>query len=217
MLNFDICAGSVQGTDHKRIGKPNQDAFHYIKTDDIIIGTVTDGCGSTPFAEVGAKLGARLFNNELWTELNLGFFGVSEDEHSFKLELNYQLELLSKKIESTLYNLIRDIQGIDNLNVVAHKYFLFTIVSIIITKHFTAIVTMGDGFYNINGEDFILESENNAPDYITYKLLYPEFNKNFTVQRVIPTQNLKGAIVGTDGCTDIITSQHLKLNGGNDF
>jgi len=55
---FVTSYGSVRGLRSKKLGKNNQDAVAVMHSDDRIVAVVTDGCGSTEHAEVGAKLGA---------------------------------------------------------------------------------------------------------------------------------------------------------------
>src|SRR5262245_65989568 len=57
----------VVGADHRRLDRPGQDAAAIVVAGEIGVAVVCDGCGSTPAAQVGAELGARLTANAIAT------------------------------------------------------------------------------------------------------------------------------------------------------
>jgi len=68
-MTFETACGSVIGTAHLRAGRNGQDGWA-IEHDDAgrTVMVVTDGCGSAPHSEVGAKLGARIVAREILTQ-----------------------------------------------------------------------------------------------------------------------------------------------------
>lgn len=62
---FEIAGGSVIGRDHLLYNKPNQDAYYYEVRDNIIAGVVCDGCGSTPYSQVGSSLASKMIIKKL--------------------------------------------------------------------------------------------------------------------------------------------------------
>src|SRR5688500_2517928 len=57
-MDFVAAAGSIVGRDHVRVHKNNQDGFAIAGHGEILVAAVTDGCGSSKFSEVGARLAA---------------------------------------------------------------------------------------------------------------------------------------------------------------
>ncbi|RKH40422.1 hypothetical protein D7X12_20835, partial [Corallococcus sicarius] len=58
-LPFDVAVGSVQGREHARTGRNNQDAVCVREGEHGLVALVADGCGSQPCSELGAQLGVR--------------------------------------------------------------------------------------------------------------------------------------------------------------
>jgi len=68
--HFQCAGAAIPGTDHTQPGKPAwrncQDAFFLRAEGDVIVGLVTDGCGSSEHSELGAQLGAQIFGQKLF-------------------------------------------------------------------------------------------------------------------------------------------------------
>ena len=72
---FEIAGGTVLGREHLRLGKNNQDAFAFKVVDDYaIMAIVCDGCSAGAHTEVGAKLGASIAIESLFS--NLAEWGI---------------------------------------------------------------------------------------------------------------------------------------------
>src|SRR3989344_5896211 len=63
---FEIATGTIIGSEHKRLGKNNQDASHTTVSPEALIAVVTDGCSASRHSEVGANIGARLVSNAVF-------------------------------------------------------------------------------------------------------------------------------------------------------
>ena len=57
---FEAAAGTIVGTAHLHAGRNGQDGFAIHRRGDVTVAVVTDGCGSSPHSEVGAKIGAAI-------------------------------------------------------------------------------------------------------------------------------------------------------------
>src|SRR5438093_9977994 len=57
---FEAAAGSIVGTAHLHAGRNGQDGFAIHRQGEVTVAVVTDGCGSAPHSEVGAKIGAAI-------------------------------------------------------------------------------------------------------------------------------------------------------------
>ena len=69
---FEVAGGTVIGTDHLAVGRPNQDAYAFRAEGRCLAAVVCDGCGSGARTEVGAALGARLVTEQVLGALRQG-------------------------------------------------------------------------------------------------------------------------------------------------
>ncbi len=193
--SFEVAAGSVQGREHRRLGRNNQDAYYFEWSDQGLVAAVCDGCGSESHSEVGAQLGAILF---VKTVLNLMAYHQS---------LHWE----------TIHNeLLRSFQ-----NVVEHwepdiiaEYCLFTIIGSIITPESVILISLGDGLIVVNGTIKIIGPyANNAPPYLGHSLISEHSISPIQIQAKCSTQNLGSLLIGTDGVEDLIRVEHDPLPG----
>ena len=141
-MNFQSAAGSIVGAAHLRAGRNGQDGFAILRGDECTIAVVTDGCGSSPHSEVGAKLGAHIVARAL-------------------------LEGTASRITDSLREIARSFD--DDIDRAIRDYFLFTIVAAVITPDQTTILSAGDGLFSINGDTTTLGPfDGNAPPYLAY-------------------------------------------------
>jgi hypothetical protein len=139
-MRFESAAGTIAGTSHVRVAKNGQDGFAILREGDRTVAVVTDGCGSAPHSEVGAKLGAQIAARAL---------------------LDGSPESILPKIRSVAQMLA--------LPQAMNDYFLFTIVAAIITPQETTILSAGDGLFAVNGDVHIIGPyPDNAPPYLGY-------------------------------------------------
>lgn len=208
---FEIAGGSVIGREHRLAGRNNQDAYYWMKTDNLIIALVCDGCGSSQYSEVGARLGARLVAevilknaSQLTSQSTVTKDDFSDFLEGVRREALAHLSVLAIAMGSDFKETIND-------------YFLFTVLGAIMTPSITAIFSLGDGIYWINGQMFeIGPFENNEPPYLAYSLvnsslgLPPEFLQ-FQVQNILPTDQVQSLLIATDGIHDFVKSADKKM------
>lgn len=192
---FEIAGGSVTGRDHLLAGRNNQDAYHWIDHDDLLVAVVADGCGSGKFSEVGARLGVRLVTEALRASVKNADPQTCLDQASFSVLMS--LNQVARTMGRPLSQIIED-------------YFLFTIVGIVVAPWGVWIFSLGDGVIVVNGEEIPLGPfQNNAPPYLGYgiRLLDRDHEGSplprFTLNRQIPTGELQSALIGTDGAQNL--------------
>jgi hypothetical protein len=84
---------------------------------------------------------------------------------------------------------------------IIQEFFLFTFLMVVITEARTTVFGCGDGLFAVNGNTTIIESSDNAPDYIGYRFV------DRLVEPVIhfdgPTIEVQSLIIATDGAKQI--------------
>ena len=161
-----------------------QDGIQLFQDETVISGVVTDGCGSTPHPEVGAKLFA--YQLARWARKYNGTIpeaGVHE--------LNATLLLEIGAFAGT--NLTRFRQFIND-------YMLFTVVGVISTPERTVIYGAGDGIWAVNGKVTEIDQDN-QPDYPAYAVLNPENQEKCELKIYWSgaTDEIDSLLVATDG------------------
>lgn len=209
---FEIVGGSVLGWEHRRIGRNNQDAYHWLVTKEAIVALVCDGCGSGVHSEVGAKVGAQLVAQAFLSVLKRMNPATDAD---FWVQVR-QVALLQihdwiSAMGSEYLHILRD-------------YFLFTTVGALITPDQTWTFAIGDGAIALNGELTPLGPfPDNAPPYLTYGLiqdyvegLTPE-DLRFQVHHQVSTAEVQSILLGTDGVLDLVALEDLPLPGKDEL
>ena len=209
---FVATAGSVQGREHVRVHKNNQDGFAIAGTGDTIVAAVTDGCSSSKYSEVGARLAAAWLARCATTYA----VGRSGPERADALG-----QALIDFIGGVCFQMSPGGMPIDDL---LHHYFLFTYLCCVMTREETWIVGQGDGVVSVNGRVRVLDSgPDNAPRYPAYRLADPSRLRGgaSTVAAGRPATLFAGAtadvetvIIGTDGLTDLIERAEEPLSDG---
>ncbi|HUH05017.1 MAG TPA: protein phosphatase 2C domain-containing protein [Kofleriaceae bacterium] len=200
---FELGGGSVTGTLHRKAGKPLQDAFGWRRGPRSLVAVVCDGCGSSPHSEVGARLGTRLFCEAIGARLDAG---LAVDDpilwQRVRAEVLAELGRLATAMGGAWIDAIAD-------------HFLFTVMGAAVTESSTAIIGAGDGVYAINGEVCVLEAgPENRPAYVGYGLLDPGgADSELAIHAVRPTADIDSILLGTDGVTDILSSEHRAVPG----
>lgn len=186
-LPFDIAAGSVQGREHARSGRNNQDALCVRASEHGLVAVVADGCGSQPCSELGAQLGVRRLAQAALARLE---DGARVDEEGFLPGLREDvLELLA------------ELRGELGREVLAD--FLFTLVGAVVTPAHTLVFSAGDGVWALNGEVHALGPfPGNAPPYLAYALLRGE-DVPLVTRALVPTEDVHALLLGTDGVGDL--------------
>lgn len=214
---FEVARGSILGREHTRTGKNNQDSSALITAPDYIVGVVTDGCGSGERSEVGAHLGAHMAAEILRDQIEAHFLDLPDYASEDRLFPRI-LSGMREEILICIHALAKEMGG--DLQEILYRHFLFTIVGAVITPELTAIFTLGDGVYAINGIVSSLDQfPDNAPPYLAYDILKKEETRfssdalQFAVRISIPTYKVQSLLLGSDGVTDLIRAEPLSVPG----
>ncbi|MCP3143081.1 protein phosphatase 2C domain-containing protein [Pyxidicoccus xibeiensis] len=194
-LPFDIAAASVQGREHARAGRNNQDALCVRASEHGLVAVVADGCGSQPCSELGAQLGVRRLAQAALVRLAEG---EHVDEATFLPGLREDVLCLLGELRGEL--------GRDALG-----DFLFTLVGAVVTPSKTLVFSAGDGVWALNGEVHPLGPfPGNAPPYLAYALLRGD-DTTLSTQALVPTEDVHALLLGTDGVADLARLASARL------
>jgi len=209
MEQFEIARGTILGRDHRIIGKNNQDAFNILKSNNMTICLVCDGCGSGKYSEVGAKIGARIIaesilrDSEIYKRKSLNAFPLNE---KIRENVLAQIRVIALSMGGSFSETITD-------------YFLFTVVGAILTPLEAIIFSIGDGVIIINGEEINLSFPDDTPPYLSYELTgsslldkNPNYFK-FQIHEIIPIGDIRNILIGTDGTADFINKPNKNIPG----
>ncbi len=196
MHEFEIAAGSVQGTEHQRLGRNNQDAYYISRLPEAVTAIVSDGCGAGDHSEVGAQFGVHLTANRIYQQLKTQ---PAIDWSRLRAEILEDLKMLVTMIGGSPSSI--------------EAYLLFTLVGAVITPYQVTIFSVGDGVYSLNHQLIELGPfEQNAPPYLAYGIRSAELSL-FQVHHQLPLAQFKSLLVGTDGVVDLIKHSHQSLPG----
>jgi hypothetical protein len=218
---FEIVTATITGASNIEKEKGNEDAFAYKISNNFIIACVADGCSSSEFSALGSNMAVKLLVNKVNNVLitfTLDELKTFTREKFFEEIRNYIL-LEIFKIACQM-DTMQDIKALDD-------YFLFTLVVTLITPTRTDIVSIGDGYYGINGKEKkikTLKDENctinkdgiTCNPYLTYTIAelqgYPKVTKESTKFQTlanIDTSTINTLLIGTDGldCLNEVNSR----------
>lgn len=233
---FEIASASVAGRNHRLAGKNNQDAFSVVALDYFVAAVVTDGCGSSPSSDLGAKFGARLLMRHLY-----GYYRSQVKYREYSLSIGTWKEVFEGIFANVLIQLTsfaRDYADIlsrpDDAPAwwdcmfdwkgCAKNCLLFTIVGFVMTPFDTLIFSIGDGLWGVNGQIKTLGPfPQNAPPYIGYGIFKEEDVKietdfsRFTIEAFTPTAEVNSIFIGTDGTVDLTQVAGKNLPGRDEI
>ncbi|XXX80310.1 protein phosphatase 2C domain-containing protein [Sorangium sp. So ce134] len=205
---FEVAGGTVTGTDHLAVGRPNQDAYAFRAEGGCLAAVVCDGCGSGARSEVGAALGARLVTDQVLGALRRG--GDLESPETW--------EEVRRGALAPLRAVAGGMGG--SLAEVVSTYFLFTVVGLAVSGDRACAFSLGDGLIALGDELLRLGPfPRNEPPYLAYGLLdRPPGGEapRFTVHRALPSSALQTALLGTDGAIDLLESSRRIPGGGGE-
>ncbi|MBT5502640.1 hypothetical protein HN858_04850 [Candidatus Falkowbacteria bacterium] len=184
---FAIQGGSVIGSYHHKGFKNNQDALTIATTERVVIGLVSDGCGSGRHSEVGAKLGVRFMANHLRQMIEICPDELPNDWEYFLNDAARQFLLSLRRFNQCL----GIVEAPDT-----YSYWLFTLVGFILTEERTIIFSFGDGVISLNGEVTEID-QNNEPEYLTYG------SAKVKIQHDLPTSEVDSLLIATDGFSEL--------------
>ncbi len=205
---FELAVGSIQGKEHLRLAKNNQDAYHTLSNEQYTIAVVCDGCSSGQHSEVGAQIGVRLIVEMLAKALSSQLI---QENQTIPREI---LEQVQQDLLSQIGSLTKTMGG--NWLQTLKDYFLFTIVGVVITATDLLVFSLGDGVIIINGQELELGSvTDNAPPYLAYGLSceVPSQDWLFQVHSLPPLEEVESILIGTDGVRELIKAAQAKLPG----
>jgi hypothetical protein len=104
-----------------------------------------------------------------------------------------------------------------DLSWIISHYFLFTIVGALLTPTRAVFFSLGDGLLAVNEEVTVLGPfPGNAPPYLGYGLvnsaLPPEMLR-FHIHRVLPLEELRTFLLGTDGVQELMQAAKSHMPG----
>lgn len=186
-MNYDIAAGSVQGREHARAGRNNQDAFAIRTHRETLAAIVCDGCGSAPHSEVGAQIISR------WLATFLADREWSPQ--SARENLAVAQALLVEQLKA-----LADSMG--DRRRVARDYFLATIVGAVVTDSVVVVFSLGDGVILHNDRKLTLTFPGNAPPYLAHALM-GEPAVPFSIHTLGSAKSLNHLVLASDGAGEI--------------
>jgi hypothetical protein len=216
MKGFLVAGGSVPGTNHTKPGQPgwanNQDAFAWNKDEDRLVAVLCDGCSSTPHAEVGAKIGAKLISQVIFDDLSNKSWGSWSDR------IAVSFTWVDRYIPERLLAYAQELSGIHgDYEQVVLDYFLFTVMGVVMTPDQTVVFSLGDGVYAVNGEVTQIEAyEGNAPPYLGYACMHSfKFpgKLKFEIRASMETKDVNSILIGSDGVVDLQDAAELPIPG----
>lgn len=212
---FSIAGGSVPGTDHTMPGRPgwknNQDAYITYSDEDISVGIIADGCGSTEAraSEVGAHIG-----------VNLLLHAILNQHKRYPLnKINQSEPLFFKRVREDMLSYIRVLAlGMgDSMSALVRDYFSFTLIGFMVTKNKTYVFVIGDGFTVVNG---VITTwgpfANNAPPYPSLILTNSSISSREDLEFKVleyETDEVEHLLIASDGLRYVISSENEKLPG----
>lgn len=158
-MEIQLRAGTVIGRDHLLMGKNRQDAFRIGKRADgdsiLYAGVLSDGCGSTPYAEMGANLTASYLLSELL--------------RSPTVCLLPRVSLALIHLQHFLRSLSLSFQDPEEF---VATHLLATVLGFVTDGEEVLVFSKGDGQIYWAEEQQLID-EDNTPDYVAYKCLSP--------------------------------------------
>jgi hypothetical protein len=182
--------GVVVGADHRRLDRPGQDAATALVAGGGRVGVavVCDGCGSTPAAQVGSELGARLFASAIATALAGGASAADPD-------------VWAAARASVVARLASVAAATFDPPATIHDLFLFTVVAGATDGTTAAVWAIGDGHYVLDGHPATLGPfADNRPPYLGYDLLG---DPRAAVLVTAPARAAGALVVATDGAAPL--------------
>jgi serine/threonine protein phosphatase PrpC len=179
------------GRDHARVGRNNQDGVFVSER----VAVVTDGCGSQPHSEVGARLGAQFLGRWL----------------SAQRELDAALpERAIEALTAFLRQMVAPFEGAGDR--VLEEAYLFTCLAAVLVEGRGLVFGVGDGALLVDDVLVRLDAgPENAPPYCAYRL-----GGRGPAPQLHFIGDAKRLVVMTDGFDRLETSRLLTLVSDGD-
>jgi hypothetical protein len=189
MNTIKTARAAVTGAEHRRLDRPGQDAAATLVGPGVGVAVVCDGCGSTPAAQVGAELGARLFAHAIRAAVAAG--ASPADAATW----GSVRAAVAARLGAVAVGLGEDPAA------AIHDLFLFTVVAAAVTPELAAVYAIGDGRYLLDGAVRTLGPfADNRPPYLGYDLLC---EPRAAVLATAPACRAGVVAVATDGATPL--------------
>jgi hypothetical protein len=203
---FGVTSGSVIGREHVRVGRNNQDGVAVRADDQRLAAVVTDGCSSSKFAEVGARLGAAFVAGDVLKKLRSGKTAGMDLAYASTRALVSYLDTLAKGLASD--DAERD--------ALIGEYLLFGFLCLAIDGQKACVFGVGDGVVSLNGEMKVLDpGPENAPPYVGYLLMRgPTRSASPELHVSSPVDHVETLMIGTDGLLDLDRTPDVALKDG---
>lgn len=190
---FECAGANIPGTDHTLPGQPMwkncQDSYFIKSGGDIVVGLITDGCGSGKQSEIGAQIGAKVFGQKLFA---LATRNLNQGKSEFtrwaevKMHTLGVLQSLASQIDDSMTQALNDL--------------LYATVGFLVTPENTYVFHCGDGSYAVNEEITKLGPfENNAPPYLAYALTDGHSTRSYLALTKYKTEDVQSLCVTSDG------------------
>ncbi len=206
-MSFEVAAGTVAGRTHALAGRGSQDA-HVIRRDgDRLVAVVADGCGSGEQSEVGAWMGAHIVATAVERALDEGM----------SLETEALWEAVRCRSVEVLARTARDMGG--RLDEALRRFFLFTVVGLVLSGERAAVFAAGDGLVAVNGEVVRLGPfPGNAPPYIAHGLMagWTGPAPEIAVVKGLATRDVESVLLATDGAVEMLDLERTALPGARE-
>ncbi|MFT3838391.1 MAG: protein phosphatase 2C domain-containing protein [Myxococcaceae bacterium] len=177
-------SGSIRGRDHALSLRNNQDGLA-VRSGEITVAVVTDGCSSGASNEAGAKLGAEVLANAVAQLASAG--------------IDAQLAVrASDRLFAWLYESARALTtGEPELAKVVERFFLFSFLCAVGKGDQTLIFGIGDGVWSVDGVLHVIDSgPENAPAYLGYRALPLGIPTEPVIHHLGPARSV---LIATDG------------------
>lgn len=185
-MNALFATGSVQGREHARLFRNNQDGVCARADGDVAIAVVTDGCGSGADSEVGARLGARF---------------LAQNVPALARTHGVGPVLAEKAIEALAAWMETVVAALDE-GAIAEQW-LFTVLCAVMDEKTSLIFGVGDGVWRADVVGRVLEAgEKNAPDYVGYRLV-PALGEKMGAAVVHFCGEARELSIATDGLSGV--------------
>lgn len=180
MKEFQMTYASIIGAVHEKLNYNNQDAVLVHRDKDLIIGLLSNGCGSGKYTEVGARLITNYIKNYL----------LSHD-----LTQKHWQTAFKENILSFLKNLIIN-QKEEEMIEFIKNYLLVGFQGFVMTSKTTTLFSCGDAVNLINDKLTLLKGVKRSK-FIVRELLIDD--KVSIDWREVETQSIERLVIATNG------------------
>lgn len=203
---FNFAKGTVHGSKQSKSEyedpTPNQDAAILSVGNDLVVGTICDGCGSEKDADIGARITCTL----LTRGIALGFKGKHGlAKHDVEEILVQEFQRVEIQLASYISALTFNADCPTDLDETRRRSFPCTAIVLVMTDDWTVVVRVGDGVVFHNGKGYFLDSgERNEPAYLSYGLRESttEMSRRAYQESILlmtPTREVQSLLIGSDG------------------